>query len=450
MAVLDDSGGRGPTVPDDAGPVERQLFGVHEFDTWAAFLGSNDWGRTADGVRDLALDVRRVVGRLTAADEPWTGPAAEAAFASLRTLATSLEDRAAEFGRIQTGLDRAREAAIDARVSYHREVQSVSTAVDRADFERQVPRSPGGGPAPDGVAFDAAGFDRAVAGRQAEREAAATRVLDAFTAQIGEAADAMPVDAPPDAVVVDRAAGVGGGAGGVAGGGGAGRGVSQYAAPSGDGGVTSGTSSSGGTQVGAGVGGGVGGAVVPGGSGEVVVDGPATGGGLTPVGPDPATGPGPAASSPVGGGTAGAGLGGIGSSPAGAAVGVGGLAAGGAAGLVGRAGWTSAGGLAGRPSLVVGTPSAASGGARASGASRGAAGVAGRSGVVPVGGQAGAAGGARASGASRGAAGVAGRSGVVPVGGQAGAAGGARSSGASRGAAGVAGRSGVVPVGGPA
>ncbi|MGL5930807.1 MAG: hypothetical protein ACRCY8_17895 [Dermatophilaceae bacterium] len=402
MAVADDSGGRAPTVPDDAGPVERQLFGVHEFDTWAAFLGANDWGKTADGVRGLALDVRRVVGRLTAADEPWTGPAAEAAFASLRTLATSLEDRAAEFDRIQVGLDRARQSATDAMVSYHREVRSISTAVDRADFERQAPRAPGGAPAPDGVAFDAAGFERALAARQAEREAAATRVLDTFTARLGEAADALPVDSPPDAVAVDRGSGGGDGAGV----GGAGHGSSRYVAPSGgagtsgpassgasgtvsSGAVSSGAVSSGAMEVGpgTGAGSGVGAGAGPGGSGGVVVDSPVTGGGLTPIGPDPAAGPGAVGSSSAGVTPAGSGL-------AGTAAGVGGLAAGGAARLVGRAGAMSAGGLAGRSSLVVGVPSAAAGG----GASRGVSGGVGRSGVVPVGGQAGTAGGRAGTG----------------------------------------------------
>ncbi|GIL35742.1 hypothetical protein [Phycicoccus sp. DTK01] len=415
--VIPDEGPSNPALPADAGPNERRLYGIYGFSTVLVRMTADDWGTTADTVSNLATEVRSVITKLQGADRPWTGPAADGAYATLQQLARQLDRRAEEITGIKQGLTKAADAADTARQAYQNTVRTISTDVDRSSYERTQARQ-GGQPAPDGKVFDQAGFDAAVAAQREQREQQSATVLAAFSGEIGEAAKDMPVEAKESVTIDPGSSGGSGGGGGYPSGGGPSGG--SYVAPSGGGGgVYHVSHPTGWVQ-------------------EPVVENPQP---PTPVPPvDPPVEP-PAPVSPVSptptpvhldGGTTGTvtpggagSTGWAGTSPAGGSVsgGAGGLGGAGAVGggalmggaallgkgVLGRMGGGAFGaaGAAGRPGLVAGSTSAAGRGASGA-AGRGAAGAAGRTTVAPGGQGAAARGGARGAGGGRGAAGVTG------------------------------------------
>ncbi|WP_030527406.1 WXG100 family type VII secretion target [Phycicoccus jejuensis] len=418
--VIPDEGPSNPALPADAGPNERKLYGIYGFSTVLVRMTADDWGTTADTVSNLATEVRSVITKLQGADRPWTGPAADAAYATLQRLAGQLDDRAEEITGIKRGLNQAADAADTARQAYQNTVRTISTDVDRSSYEHTQARQ-GGQPAPDGKVFDQAGFDAAVAAQREQREQQSATVLAGFGSGIRGAAREMPVAAQDSVTIDPGSSGGGGGGGGYPSGGGPSGG--SYVAPSGGGG-----------------GGGVYHVSHPTGwVQEPVVENPQPPtttpptttppveppAPVSPVSPTPTpvhldggtTGtvtPGGAGSTgwagtAPGGGSSGGGAGGLGGA---GAVG-GGALMGGAAllgkGVLGRMGGGAFGaaGAAGRPGLVAGSTSAAGRGAGGA-AGRGAAGAAGRTTVAPGGQGAAARGGARGAGGGRGAAGVTG------------------------------------------
>ncbi len=410
-----------PPLPEDAGPHERTLHDIYGFATVLVQLTADDWGKTSDAVGQLSAEVKRVVTHLKYAAEPWEGPAADSAYASLRALSTSLDNRALELAEIQKGLEAAATAADTARQEYASRVRSISTYVDPASYER-TPARPMGGAVPDGTVFDQRAFDAAVGAKRDQREAEAEQVLAGFDASMGRAARQMPVDAPEDSVKIDPGAG-GGTPGGGSTPGGAPPSGGGYTPPSGTGswsptpydppsdvgtvvthtphptGTGSGDPTGGGTDqgpTGVGLDGGTTGTTVPTGPGSSDWAGTSPGGATT------------GGSTGLGGGAG--------------AVG-GGMVAGGAGllgrGILGRAGvgGASGGGAAGRAPLVTGGTTGAAGRTGASGAGRGAAGASGRP-VLAAGGQGAAARGGRGAGGAGGVRGArtSGRYGVPKLG----------------------------------
>lgn len=219
--LIPDEGGYTPPLPDDAGPHERMLHKIYGFQTSIVSDTATDWGKTADGVRGLAAEVRGVITKLQGADPPWQGPAATAAYDTLHELAKTLDRRAGEVEDIRKGLQDAATAGSTAMTAYSTQVRSVSTAVDRTPYQPT-----------DGGTFDATGYQAAVGAKQAAREAAAQQVLSTFTADMGSAAKQLPVEAPQDSVMIDPTSGGGSGTPPAGGGGGAPRGGS-YVPPSG-------------------------------------------------------------------------------------------------------------------------------------------------------------------------------------------------------------------------
>jgi hypothetical protein len=220
--VIPDEGPYVPALPDDAGPHERQLHDIYGFSTGLVELTAEDWGKTADAVTGLALDVKGVVDALRGAQEPWEGPAAEAAFATLGKLRTSLEARSAEITDIKKGLEDAAAAADVARTQYATQVRAVSTHVDREGYQPT-----GGGN------FNITAYEAAIEARREERESAAKSVLETFNASMGAAAKQLPVESTDDSVTIDTGGSMPPGGGN--GPGGRGPGGGSYTPP--DGGV---------------------------------------------------------------------------------------------------------------------------------------------------------------------------------------------------------------------
>ncbi|PKW28051.1 WXG100 family type VII secretion target [Phycicoccus duodecadis] len=198
--VIPDEGGYTPALPDDAGPHERMLHRIYGFQTYIVSDTATDWGKTADGVRGLAAEVRGVITKLQGADPPWEGPAATAAYGTLHELAKALDSRAGEIEDIKKGLQDAATAGSTAMAAYSAQVRSISTDVDRTQYQPS-----GGG------TFNVTGYEAAVDAKKAEREAAAQQVLATFNADMGSAAKQMPVEAPQDSVMIDPTSGGGGG-----------------------------------------------------------------------------------------------------------------------------------------------------------------------------------------------------------------------------------------------
>ncbi len=408
-----------PPLPEDAGPHERTLHDIYGFAAVLVQLTADDWGKTSDAVGQLSAEVKRVVTSLRNAAQPWEGPAADSAYASLRALSSSLDNRALELAEIQKGLESAATAADTARQEYVSRVRSISTYVDPASYER-TPARPMGGAVPDGKVFDQTAFDAAVGAKRDQREAEAGQVLSSFNASMGRAARQMPVDAPEDSVKIDPGAG-----GGTAGGGGTPGGAPPsgggYTAPSGGGSwsptpydppsVVGTTTSQPPHPSGSGSGDPAGGGGTDPGPSGVGLDGGTTGT-TVPTGPGSSDWAGTSPGGASAGGTSGPG--------AGPGVVGGGMAAGGAAllgrGIVGRAG---AGGAVptGRAPLVTGGTTGSAGRTGAAGAGRGASGASGRP-VVAAGGQGAAARGGRGAGGAGGVRGAkaSGRYGVPKLG----------------------------------
>ncbi|WP_299447162.1 hypothetical protein [uncultured Phycicoccus sp.] len=363
--LIRDEGAGVPPLPGDAGPFERMLHDIYGFSTPLVRMSAEDWRKVSDAVTTLSAEVRSVVAALQGADEPWEGPAADSAYATLHALATALDARATEIADVRTGLEHAAAAADSARLRYATDVRSVSTDVDPEAY-----RPAGGGP------FNVTGYEAAIEGRREQREAKAKAVLDDFSTDMGQAAKQLPVEARDDSVTITPTSGRPRSGGGHTPGSANG---AAYQPPSG--GVRYSGSQTGfalGPGADGGSGGGAGGG--PGGGGTTGGDGSDPGHGVQLDGPTggttaPTTGgsTGWAGTSAQGPATGGSGLGGAG------AAGAGGLLSGGAA-MLGRGAFGRGGPLggAGRPGPVIAgsTGAAARGSAAGGGARSGTAGAA--------------------------------------------------------------------------
>ncbi|MFQ6173361.1 hypothetical protein ACK8HX_17295 [Oryzobacter sp. R7] len=442
MVQAHDGGGGPPALPEGAGPYERALHEIYDFQAGIVDHTAEQWRTTSEEMGDLAADVRRVVRELQRAPdvgEVWDGPAAAAAYDALGKLASNLDRHAEDIKAIEGGLTAASDAVAVARTAYVLNVRPIDIDLDQGDYMR-TPVRPLGGSYPDGQVPDTEAYAAALAEAKRLREAEAKKVLDAYEGQMQTATRKLPVE-PAESPVNTRTPGGGGGSGGTPVGGGSSGGT--YVGPAG----------------GRDDGGGRGGEVEPPptfdpptviciGLPEVPEPEPVD---PDPVRPDPVVvdGPGGGSLGPAGGGavsgTTGqggsAGQSGLGSG--GMAAGIGGMAAGGgAAALLGRGGPGAAGAGrpgaagAGRPGVmgVTNSGAAARGSGAAGRAAAGGAGGAGRSTVVAAGGQSaagrGAAGGRGGGGARAGRYGVpqlgdrGGRGGVVAAAGTAGSRGG--------------------------
>jgi hypothetical protein len=426
----DDGGSGRPPLPAEAGPTERTLYDVYDFQTGIVELTAGDWATTAESVRGLSGDVRGIVNALQGAPDAWSGPAADAAYETLGRLATSLDVHAEKIDRIEAGLTSAYDSATAARSDYVTKVRSVSLVVDQAAFRRAPARQPAQASPDLPPVLDRQAYDQAVAGAQAARERQAAAVLATFTDSMTTAAKKLPVDPADQTPVRDGSSTPAGGGGGT--GGGSRPGGSSYLPPGGGGDPTTGQVTLQPTD---------GGGVVTGGTHTTPVPQQPVGDPRTPVldGPvDGTTGPGgTSAVGPVPGST-GVGAPGGQVGAGGAAAGVGGMVAGGgAAAMLGR-GRMPGGGAAGRlpGSMVAGGAGGAGGSAGRTGASGSASG-AGRSSVVAGGGQGGSARGASARGGTGSRSnGRTGRYGVPKLGERAGGRGVAGAAGGAGGAGG--------------
>ena len=429
----DDGGSSRPPLPAEAGPNERTLYEVYDFQTGIVDLTASDWATSAESVRGLSADVRGIVSALRGAPDAWSGPAADAAYQTLGKLADNLDGHAEEIDRIEAGLTGAHDSATAARTAYVTKVRSVSLAVDPADYQHTPFTQPTQVSADLPTVLNQQAYDQAVAGARAAREQQAAAVLATFTDSMTTATKKLPVE-PSDPASVPGGTGTSGGSGRPATGRGSTPSGSSHLPPGGTGDPGPGDRPP--TDI-------TGGDDLPGDDDTGGTDTDTGGGGANPWPPvDPLPpvldGPVDGTTSPGGGGgtvgalpgstTAGGSAGQVG--PAGAAAGMGGmLAGGGAAAVLGRAGMPG-GAAAGRmPGSVVST---SSGGVAGRTGSAAASAGAGRASVLAGGGQGGA---ARGGAAGRGSAVRTGRYGVPKLGegaggrGAVGAAGGAGSRG---------------------
>ena len=223
MVQVHDGGGSGrPDLPAQAGPNERTLYELYDFQTAIVAYTASQWKTTASEVTELSASVRRVVRELRNAPdggEAWSGDAANAAYDSLGRLAANLDTHAEEIARIESGLTLAGDAVVDARTAYVTGVRSISLDVDEQDFMRTPFMQRTGPVAADLPAtLDQRAYDAAVADAKAQREAEALKVLRSFDGSMTEATKKLPVDPDDDPVSGGGTPG-GGGTGGTGGGG---------------------------------------------------------------------------------------------------------------------------------------------------------------------------------------------------------------------------------------
>ena len=151
--VQHDGGGAGfPPLPADAGPTERALYEIYDFQSGIVSYTASQWKTTADEITDLASSVRQVVRELRRAPdggEAWSGTAAEAAYDSLGKLATNLDRHAEDILNIEAGLTAASDAVSDARSAYVTRVRTVDTDIDQAGYMTGPPPPPVGPPVPE-------------------------------------------------------------------------------------------------------------------------------------------------------------------------------------------------------------------------------------------------------------------------------------------------------------
>ena len=81
----DDGGSSRPTLPEQAGPTERTLYDIYDFQTGIVDLTAGDWATSAESVRGLSAEVRGIVRALRGAPDAWDGPAADAAHLAVDT-----------------------------------------------------------------------------------------------------------------------------------------------------------------------------------------------------------------------------------------------------------------------------------------------------------------------------------------------------------------------------
>ena len=190
----DDGGSSRPPLPERAGPTERTLYDIYDFQTGIVDLTAGDWATSAESVRGLAAEVRGIVAALQGAPDAWAGPAATAAYQSLGRLAANLDVHAEKIDRIEAGLKSAHDSVVTARTDYVTKVRSVSLAVDQADFQRAPVRPPAQASPDLPTVLDRPAYDRAVADAKAAREQQAAAVLATFTESMTTATKKLPVE----------------------------------------------------------------------------------------------------------------------------------------------------------------------------------------------------------------------------------------------------------------
>lgn len=213
---IDDGGGpSNPALPADAGPNERALYEIYDFQSGIVSYTASQWKTTSEEITDLAVSVRKVVSDLRRAPdggEAWNGSAAEAAYDSLTKLAANLDRHAEDISNIEAGLTAANDAVVDARADYVSRVRTVDTDVDPAGYMTGPPPPPVGPPVP--KTLDQGAYDAAVSQKRAQRESEAATVMQAYDTRMETAAKKLPVE-PAESPVSDGRypSGPGGGSG---------------------------------------------------------------------------------------------------------------------------------------------------------------------------------------------------------------------------------------------
>ena len=190
----DDGGSSRPPLPEQAGPTERTLYDIYDFQTGIVDLTAGDWATSAESVRGLSDEVRGIVTALQGAPDAWTGPAAAAAYQSLGRLAASLDVHAEKIDHIEAGLKSAYDSVTTARTDYVTKVRSVSLDVDQGDYQRAPVRQPAQTSPDLPTVLDRPAYDRAVADARAAREQQAAAVLATFTDSMTTATKKLPVE----------------------------------------------------------------------------------------------------------------------------------------------------------------------------------------------------------------------------------------------------------------
>ena len=208
----DDGGSSRPPLPAEAGPNERTLYEVYDFQTGIVDLTASDWATSAESVRGLSADVRGIVSALRGAPDAWSGPAAEAAYQTPRQ-ARRQPRRARRGDRPHRGrAHRCHDSATAARTAYVTKVRSVSLDVDPADYQHTPFTQPTQVSADLPTVLDQQAYDQAVAGARAAREQQAAAVLATFTDSMTTATKKLPVE-PSDPASVPGGTGTSGGSG---------------------------------------------------------------------------------------------------------------------------------------------------------------------------------------------------------------------------------------------
>ncbi|MFC7489261.1 MULTISPECIES: WXG100 family type VII secretion target [unclassified Knoellia] len=201
MVRVDDGGG-GPTLNPKAKHYERELFKVFGVQTGSIYLTQTDWQNAKKQLEGLAKDVRTVHGELAAPSDGsngWSGPAAEAARASLEKLSSTLDTRAGEIGEVDTSLGQVYKAVSDAKAAWYAEVASISTYVDPDDHKRlPAPYLPTAENADKYSVRDPAAAAAAEDALWEQRNQAAKKVLDQLTVDTQSAKGTMPIDVKDD------------------------------------------------------------------------------------------------------------------------------------------------------------------------------------------------------------------------------------------------------------
>lgn len=188
-----------PTLNPKAKQYERQLHKIFAVDTSAIWLTQQDWIDAKAKLENLAKDVRGVRTELTAPSDGgkgWTGPAAEAALASLTKLSDTLDGHAVKVGDVDTSLKNVYDAISAAKDAWDTKVASISTYVDPDDHKRlPAPYAPTAENAANHSVTDHEAVAAAEDAKWEQRNQAAKQVLDDLGVQTQEATGKMPIAA---------------------------------------------------------------------------------------------------------------------------------------------------------------------------------------------------------------------------------------------------------------
>lgn len=188
-----------PTLNPRAKHYERQLHKIFAVDTAAIWLTQQNWIDAKAQLEDLAKDVRGVRTELTApADggKGWTGPAADAALASLQKLSDTLDGHAVKVGDVDASLKNVYDAVWEAKNAWDTKVASISTYVDPEDHKRlPAPYAPTAENVANHSVTDHEAVAAAEDARWEQRNQAAKQVLQDLGVQTQEAMGKMPIEA---------------------------------------------------------------------------------------------------------------------------------------------------------------------------------------------------------------------------------------------------------------